>query len=136
MFQRSERRRRGIERYKEFPPGWGQLRVPTSSRSAALAGLAMYAACRPRGVWALRAVRMAVWALGPKALPGRARPWRPPLEDELWSALLTRWREDLGQFDEMAVYERTQPHRPGFALLLMQSGRPIAFLRLRKGGAS
>jgi hypothetical protein len=121
------------EKYKDFPPGWGHLRIPTSSRRAALAGLALYSPCRPAGVWAQRAAWLTVSLFGPKALPGRGLTWHPRLEPGVWSELLARWRRELGAFDSIAAYERLQPHRSGFMLLLMERGRPVAFLKLRQG---
>lgn len=131
--QRGERPHPIEERYKGFPPGSGQLRIPTSSRGAALVGLAMYAPCRPSATWVLRVARLAVRVLGPHGLPGRRRPWRAPVEPEVWAALVLRWSRELGSFDSMAVYQRTQSQRTGVALMLVESGRPIGFVRLQPG---
>jgi glycosyltransferase involved in cell wall biosynthesis len=122
------------ERYKPFPPRWAHVRVPASSRAAALAALTLYAPCRTRGL----AVRWAAWAMvrigGTGLLPGRARTWDPPLDASDWSALLERWRELVGDFDALAVYERPQPMRQGVAVLLIASGEPVGFVKLRQGG--
>lgn len=121
-------------RFKEFPPGSGHVRVPMSSRDGALAGLALYAACRP---WALRAQRvawLAVRLFGARAIPGRAVHWTPVLE-ETWKELSTRWHDEVGAFDEVAGFERQQRTRAGCAVLLLRRGEPLAFVKLRDGGA-
>jgi hypothetical protein len=119
------------ERYKRFPPGWGNIKVPTSSRGAALAGLSMYAACRWRGVWAQRLAWAATWLLGPRGLPGRRSAWQPPMEPEVFLELCSLWRAELGGFEALAVHERRQTSRPGIAVLLLERGGPVAFLKLR-----
>lgn len=118
------------ERYKSFPPKVGYLRIPLSSRGAALAGLSVYPACRPRALWAMRALREAVHVFGPRVLPGPAIDWTPPMEPELWAKLCDCWRSELGEFDTMAVYHRE--FRAGFALLLIHRGRPVSFLKARR----
>ena len=119
-------------RYKDFPPGWGHIKVPVSSRDAALAGLALYTPCRPRGVWAQRAATVCVSILGPRALPGRSLRWIPMSESE-WLELSDTLRRELGAFDDVAGYNRLQVSRTGLALLLLHRGRPTAFVKLRLG---
>jgi hypothetical protein len=119
--------------YKVFPPGWSQLHVPLSSRRAALMGLALYASCKPRAVLVQRLAWTLVAAFGPRALPGRSRPWVPPLAAELWSTLLERWRTELGPFDSIAIYQRSQTQRTGLALLLIGEHGPRAFVKLQQG---
>jgi hypothetical protein len=119
-------------RYKDFPPGWGHIKVPVSSKRAALAGLALYSPCRPRGVWAQRAARACVAIFGPRALPGWSFPWIPMSEME-WLELSDAWRRELGAFDDAAGYSRLQASRTGFGLLLLRKGSPIAFVKLRHG---
>jgi hypothetical protein len=118
-------------RYKDFPPGWGHIKVPMSSRRAALAGLALYTPCLPRGLWAQRAAMACVAILGPRALPGRSFPWVPMREIE-WLELSDAWRRELGEFDDVAGYSQLQPSRTGLALLLLHRGSPIAFVKLRQ----
>lgn len=123
------------EAYRDFPPGWGHVLVPTSSRRAALAGISLYTASRRRGVWLQGLARLVALTAGPKALPGK-QSWEPPLIDETWDGLLDDWRSCLGPFDAMAVYRRRQASRDGFGLLLLGSrGSPLAFLKLRKSGS-
>ncbi len=124
------------ERYKRFPPVQGHLRIPASSRRAALAGLSMYTPCKPLGVCIHRAAWAIVWLFGPRALPGHKQSWFPPLEQALWSELVARWRKALGPFDTAAIYQRLQVHRSGVMLLLIQRGRPIAFVKLMMGDSS
>lgn len=118
--------------YKDFPPGWGHLKVPLSSRRAAIAGLGLYTASRPKALWVQRATCAAVAILGPGALWGRRFPWSP-IDETKWEALAARWRDELGTFDEVAGYSRLQASRGGVALLLLRNGSPIAFVKLRQG---
>ena len=120
-------------RYKDFPPGWGHLKIPVSSRAAALAGLALYAPCKRRGILAQKAAWVGVRLLGPAVLPGRSKTWRPPLEAEQWNVLLTKIQAVTGTFDAVAGYQRLQATRPGFGLLLLRDGGPVAFVKLRQG---
>jgi phosphotransferase family enzyme len=119
-------------RYKDFPPGWGHVKIPMSSRGAALAGLGLYTACRTRALWAQRATRAMVAMLGPRALWGRSFTWNPMSETE-WETLASVWRHELGPFDDVAGYSRLQASRGGVALLLLRRGSPIAFVKLRQG---
>lgn len=118
--------------YKDFPPGWGHIKVPMSSRRAAIAGLGLYTACRARALWAQRAACAAVAILGPGALWGSSFPWSP-LGETTWEALAALWRREFGTFDEVAGYSRLQASRGGVALLLLRNGSPIAFVKLRQG---
>lgn len=119
-------------RYKDFPPGWGHIKVPVSSRQAAIAGLGLYSPCRRRALWAQWAARACVALFGPIALPGRSFPW-VPTSRTAWRELSDAWRRELGAFDEIAGYSRLRNSRPGLALLLLRGGSPIAFVKLRQG---
>lgn len=119
-------------RYKDFPPGWGHITVPLSSRSAALAGLGLYSPCRWSACWAQWAARACVTLFGPTVLPGRSFPWVPVSPTE-WLELSDAWRRELGAFDEVAGYSRLQASRTGLAVLLLREGSPIAFVKLRHG---
>jgi hypothetical protein len=123
-----------MERYKTLPLGADNFKIPTSSRSAALAGLSLYAACKPRGLWALRAAWITIELFGPGALPGRPTAWQPPMDEDVWSALASAWRAQAGDFDTLAVYQRRQASRPGLALLLLRRGTPVAFVKIRSDG--
>jgi hypothetical protein len=118
------------ELYKNFPPGWQHLKIPTSSRQAARAALSMYAASRTRAVWGQRIAWAGVALFGPRFLPGRARPWTP-IDEGVWEELSRRWRSELGPFDAVAGYQRTLSSRRGFAVLLLRRGTPLAFVKLR-----
>ena len=121
------------ERYKDFPPGWGHLRIPISSRSAALAALALYAPCRPRAFLVQRAAWVITKLVGPRALPGRAVHWTPSVPPDVWSEITSQLRDAVGSFDAVAGYERLQASRPGFALLVLREGAAVAFVKLRAG---
>jgi hypothetical protein len=123
-----------MEHYKSFPPSQDYFKVPMSSKRAALAGLSLYPSCKPRALWGQRAAWAAVELFGPRALPGRALPWRPSIDDEVWEELSAVWRAHLGPFDSMAAYQRRQASRPGLALLLLRRGAPVAFVKLRTAG--
>jgi thymidylate kinase len=120
--------------YKSFPPSQDYFKVPMSSKRAALAGLSLYPPCKPRGLWGQRAAWTAVTLFGPRAMPGRVSAWWPPVDDDVWEELSAAWRERVGPFDSMAVYQRRQASRPGLALLLLHRGTPAAFVKLRTAG--
>ena len=120
-------------RSTKFPPIWGHLEIPTSSRRAALAGLALYAPCKRWTIIAHRVIWAATAALGPAALPGRREVWRPPMEDEIWRGLLREWETRLGRPEAFAVYHRRPAGRHGFNLLALRDDEPAAFLKLRAG---
>jgi phosphotransferase family enzyme len=115
----------------KFPPIWGHLEIPTSSRSAALAGLALYAPCKRWTIVAHRIIWLMTSTLGPKALPGRRQVWKPPMEEDTWRGLLHEWESSLGHLQGFAVYHRRPAGRQGFNLLALRDGEPCAFLKLR-----
>lgn len=121
-----------VDCYKSFPPKWNNIRLPVEHRSAALAGVAMYAPCTSRGEW----VQRAAWALvslgGPRLLPGRSRPWRPPLATDEWHALLEDLADIVGRFDSHSIYLRPDD-RQGLLLLLLDEDRPIGLVKARPG---
>lgn len=121
-----------LARYKDFPPGWGHITVPVSSRRAAIAGLGLYSPCRRRALYAHWAARACVVLFGPTALPGRSFRWLPMDEME-WLELSDIWRREIGEFDDVAGYSRLGPSRTGLALLLLRAGSAIAFVKLRQG---
>lgn len=118
-------------RFKRFPPGSGNLRVPVDSRADAEATIALWPACRPSAVIARRVARTAVRLFGPLAIPGRARPWRPPTGEPAWRELLERWGSTVGEIEAWSIYERPQAEREGFAALLLRDGLPLGFAKLR-----
>jgi hypothetical protein len=118
------------ERYKTFPPRWSHIRVPTSSRGAAVSALMLYAPCRTGGRLLRTAAWYAVRAGGPRMLPGRTESWTPPVERAEWDELTARWRFELGPFETLAAYAPPQAARTGGAFLLIRDGRPLAFVKL------
>jgi hypothetical protein len=119
--------------FKRFAPGAEQIHVPTSSRKAALAGIAMVPACRPEVVRAQKIAWRATSLLGPRALPGRVVPWTPPMEDAIWQALTRQWRWEIGDFDAIAVASRAG-EAAELRLLLIQNGEPGAMVKLAPSG--
>ena len=120
------------ESFKQFPPRSGAVRVPTSSRANALAGLTMYCPCKPAAVFAHRVAWLSTALLGPGVLPGRRRPWESPIESQVWTELLEAWSPVVGSFDTFAVYERPPGPRPGLAILLIKGGQPVGFVKVRR----
>lgn len=121
-----------LESFKRFPPRSGVVRVPTSSRASALAGLALYAPCRPTAVFAHRLAWISTALFGPGVLPGRPRPWESPIESQVWSELSEAWSQVVGVFDTFAVYERPPGPRPGLAILLIKDGQSVGFVKVRR----
>jgi hypothetical protein len=122
------------ERFKTFPPRWSHIYVPTSSRSASLAALALYGPCRAAGRLAHWAAWHAVLLGGATLIPGRSQRWVPPVGPDEWRALEGRWRTHVGPYDTIAVYEQPQATREGCALLPIRDGRAVAFIKLRTTG--
>jgi hypothetical protein len=58
------------------------------------------------------------------------------MEAETWQALRSEWTAALGPFNGLAVHERIQTSRSGFAALLLSDGRPIGFVKVRDGDDS
>ncbi len=120
--------------FKRFAPGAEQIHVPTSSRKAALAGIAMYPACRPEAARAQRMAWRATALLGPRALRGRPAPWTPPMDDAVWKALTRQWRWEIGDFDAVAVASRGGEDAT-LRLLLIQDGEPGAVAKVAPAGS-
>jgi hypothetical protein len=55
------------------------------------------------------------------------------MESEVWRALASEWSEHVGPFDGVAVHERIQVSRRGFAALLLSEGKPVGFVKVRDG---
>lgn len=119
-----------MNEYKSFPPGWENIKVPTSSRAAMLAGMGTYAPCLPKGIWGQRAMWALVSVAGPRALPGRAVGWEPPLPAAAWEEFEASLRQAAGRYDAHTVYERRRG-REGLLMLLLRSGHPIGFVKAR-----
>ncbi|MGA8655120.1 MAG: hypothetical protein WB586_03155, partial [Chthoniobacterales bacterium] len=122
------------ERWVQFPPGLNHISVPTSSREAALAGIAMYTPCRPRAALMLRLAWLVTSFAGPSFLPGRRFRWQPPVGLEAWPGVLEHLRARLGRFDTWALYNRTQIERTGLSALLLREGKPLCFVRVTAAG--
>lgn len=118
--------------YKNFPPQWQNIKVPTVSRAAMLAGIGTYTPCLPKGVWGQRAMWALVKVAGPRALPGKSVDWTPPLDPNDWQQFLDALRQATGPFDCHTVYERRRG-REGLLMLLMRAGRPVGFVKSRRG---
>ena len=117
-------------RHKILPPG-DHLLVPMSSRSAAKAGLSLFPACRKRSLLTLRAAWFIVSVFGAQGLPTKAVEWEPPIDASSWNALVDRWTTEIGPFDDLAIHLRRPARRAGASILLLNSGAPTAFVKVR-----
>jgi hypothetical protein len=70
--------------------------------------------------------------LRPRAIVGRTGAWQP-LNDDAWASLTETWRREIGAFDDVAGYSRTDESRGGLSLLLLHGETPVAFVKLRDG---
>ena len=118
------------DRYKSFPPRWNNILLPSRSKAAARAGVAMYAPCTSRGVWTQRAAWRLVSLGGAALLPGRNRPWQPPLPPDQWRSFLDEVSKAVGKFDSHAVYQRAD-RREGLLLLLLDQTGPLGLIKAR-----
>lgn len=121
---------------RSFPPGLNHISIPLTSRATALAGIAMYSACRRGPLVAQNAVWWGVRVLGAWALPGRTAPDDPPVPAETWQQLLAEWKGHLGDFDTTLLYGRVQSNRSGFATLLMRGDTALAFIKVQRASES
>jgi hypothetical protein len=118
-------------RFKAFPPFIGHIRIPLSSRRAAVTAAALYTPGRPVTAFLRRLSLAYLASLGPRFLPGPARPWTPPFDDGKWTQLMSVLRGAVS-FDDFAVYQRRQSVRRGFALLLISNGTGVGFVRVNR----
>lgn len=119
--------------YKDFPPGWKHIMVPQSSTNAALAAMTIYTGSKRRSLLFQRLALSLVSTFGPKALPGKAVRWQPPMGESVWDGLLAEWRQELRAFDALAVSLRRQTSRAGFAVLLIDGADTVAFIKTQPG---
>ncbi len=117
---------------RTFPPGLNHISVPLNSRASALAGIALYSACRRGPLLAQNAIWWGVRILGAWALPGRKTAPDPPIAPEAWSALSSEWRTHLGNFDTAVVHSRQQSTRSGFGALLMSGDNTLGFIKVQR----
>jgi hypothetical protein len=113
----------------QFPPGLNHISVPATPRYAALAGMAMYAPCRPRSILMLRLAWFATSVAGPSVMPGRRFVWQPPVEAEVWNGITEYLRTRIGPFDTWAIYSRPQSERTGISALLLQN-KAVCFAKV------
>lgn len=111
-------------------PSAGHIWIPRRGRRAAAAGLSMHSPCAPAKVMAQRALYAGVRLLGSRLIPGERATWSPDMPHDEWAALLETWSRAAGDFDSIAIYSRPQAGRTGFAVLLLDRGRGVAFARV------
>ncbi|MBA2625570.1 MAG: phosphotransferase, partial [Acidimicrobiia bacterium] len=118
--------------FVEVPPRRRNIRIPVSSRRAAMAGLTLYAPCRRR----VLLMHHAGWALvaltGPRSVRGPRAPWAPSTGQGVWDALSEQWEARFGRIDTVAIYQRPQASRSGVSVLLLSEDTPVAFVKLRQ----
>lgn len=119
-------------RFKRFPPPSGQILVPLNSRETARSALALYPACSVKAVWFQFLAYQSLNLIGPRALPGRARRWVPPMSSEAWFSLCNRLKETIGDFQDYAICERSQLSRTGIGMLALDEGHPVFFAKLKQ----
>lgn len=118
-------------RFIAIPPRRGNIHIPSRSRLGALSGLGLYAPCRRTRLMAHHTMWALVAVLGPGVIPGERTSWSPPMEADVWRRIVDDWHQRLGHFYEIAIYERPQASRTGFSVLLINTGRPVAFVKIR-----
>jgi hypothetical protein len=106
--------------------------VPMSSKADAVTALSLYPACKWRGRVAQRLAWAGISVFGPHVLPGARSEWRPPCGDEVWELLASAWRRTTGPFNSFGVHLRRPLGRDGFSVLLIESGEPRAFVKIRR----
>lgn len=116
-----------------FPTPDGHIKLPISSRSAAIAGVALLPACRPAAVVIQRLMWYGVRVLGARALPWRPETWQRPTTDEVWNELMRQWSAAVGRIDSIVISERRQHVRTGISVLLVRDGETKGLVRLRRG---
>jgi hypothetical protein len=118
------------DKYKAFPPFVGHIKIPVSSRRAAVAAAALYTP----GRWTTSLLRNAsltyLRLFGPRFFPGATHAWTPPMDRETWVDVVARIEAAVGMVEELAIYERRQSARTGFSLLLLRDGSPVGFTRV------
>jgi hypothetical protein len=116
-------------------PASGHIWIPEAGRRAAAAGLSMHSPCHPMKVLAHRGLYLGVRLVGSRIIPGERAAWEPPLPADEWESLQDAWRGHVGRFDGVALYRRPQAGRAGFAALLLDRGRGVAFARVHPDAA-
>ncbi|MEP7019961.1 MAG: phosphotransferase [Pseudonocardiales bacterium] len=121
-----------IGRFLPFPPGQGNVLVPTAPRRAAALGCTLYTASKPIPI----ALQTVLWSVlrvgGQRLLPGQRVTWDPPVSVPTMRRLWAAWTTVAGDhLDGLAVYNRPQSSRPGIAVLL-SSRRRSTLVRLRR----
>ena len=106
--------------------------VPLSSKADATTALSLYPACKWRGRVAQRLAWAGISVFGPQVLPGARSEWRPPCGDDVWQLLASAWRRSTGPFNSFGVHLRRPLGRDGFSVLLIESGEPKAFVKVRR----
>jgi hypothetical protein len=106
--------------------------IPMSSKADAVTALSVYPACRLRGRVGQRVAWVGLSLFGPGLIPGTGSGWHPPCGDEVWEIMASEWRRTTGAFTSFGVHLRRPLGRDGFSVLLIETGRPKAFVKVRR----
>jgi hypothetical protein len=58
------------------------------------------------------------------------------MTNETWKALTSVWQDRVGPFEDVAIFDRAQASRTGFAALLLRNGGAVGFAKVREGDGS
>jgi hypothetical protein len=106
------------------------LWLPSESRTAARAGLALWPATTRRAMLARRITDLGLLVV--PSLLGSKEYWQA--EMPAWNGILTRLQQEFGPLGFVAVSRPRQASRLGIRLLLLTpSGTPFAFMKARPG---
>lgn len=120
-----------------LPFAKGRVFLPRDDRASAVAGLALAGASRPAVVHLHRMVGGAVAVFGPRCLRRARRPvWPSWVSDTDAGELLEDVERTLGHFDAMAMAHPRRSGRQSLAVLLMEDGRAIAFIKVKSDGTA
>lgn len=121
-----------IGAYKRFPPKVGKVFLPLTGRDDALSTLTLLSPVKRLAVWGTAVARWIVAASGPGALPGRRLDIESPVDEAAWRRLCAEWEAAWGPWTAIGFYSRPEASRPGYAMLLVKDGRPLAFVKIRR----
>ncbi len=114
--------------------GSGRLVIPIDMGRSSRHGLALWSATSRRATTARRVADLSLSSLGPRLTPGRRVTVRWPeiLGEAEWREIGQHIASFLASFEHVVSYQPPQETRAGMALLLVGSGKPLAFVKIRQ----